>query len=121
MNPPPPLPRWLVTWWCGDDTGASSKTIAAILSGERAVFQLSFLAAPSDASDVGRCVRLLDLAAENGEDWRGRLPEVGAACRGWAPLAPRWGDVEAAYRHDMKTRCRPEATGQLIRRLGGGR
>ena len=118
---PPPIPRWIVAWWCGEDTGDSSKTIAAVLSGERTVFRLTLQCAPSDASDVGRCVRLLDLAARNGEDWRRRLPEVGAVCQEWGPLAARWEEVEAAWRHDVRMRSEPATTSRLIREIGGGR
>ena len=55
---------------------------------------------PHDPSDVGRCVRLLDLAAQNGQNWRERMGEL-ASVKEWARLAPRWAEVEAAYHQDV--------------------
>ena len=99
----PPVPRWVIQWREGDDTGVSSRTIACVMIG----WPISDIMigwrgdAPYDTSDVGRCVRLLDLAAEHGEDWRARLHEVAARVSAWAPLVPRWADIEAAYREDV--------------------
>lgn len=94
---------WLRQWWARIDRGLSSETIAWVLSGHLDVARETAqdLRAPSDTSDVGRCVRLLDLAAANGEDWRVRLPEVAEAVPGWRPLVPRWADIEAAYQADV--------------------
>lgn len=88
------IPRWLRNWYVDGHTGISSETIARTLTGE-------FCArpdAPYDPSDVGRCVALLDLAEKNGASWRARLPEVAAAVPAWAPLVPRWTEIENAYR-----------------------
>lgn len=96
------LPPWLAKWWRGYDTGLSSKYIAAIFCSVPAVQQITEVAAPWDTSDVGRCVRLLDLASANGCDWRGG---VGSLAMGhgdrWAALAPRWSEIEAAYHEDV--------------------
>lgn len=96
------LPPWLARWFCSLDTGISSLTVAAALCDVPAIWQIQREPdAPRDTSDVGRCVRLLDLAAKNGEDWRARLPEVAGWCPKWAPLVPRWAEVEAAYHEDV--------------------
>lgn len=101
------IPKWLWEWFNGLDTGLSSLTLAAAFGGRDAAIYArgacsSFgFRAPSDTGDVGRCVRLLDLAAANGEDWRSRLGEVVSVCPEWAPLAPRWAEIEAAYRDDV--------------------
>lgn len=97
------LPEWLVTWWRGSDTGMSSRFMAAAYSGSDALIQTTTPAAPHDTSDVGRCVRLLDLAAANGCDWRGALPlgRLAVLCPMWAPLLDRWADIESAYAHDV--------------------
>jgi hypothetical protein len=96
------LPDWLVKWWHGGDTGLSSRTIAAVMSGSDALWQVTEPHAPHDTSDVGRCVRLLDLAAANGCDWRNDLSmhrlALLAPC--WAPVVPRWEEIEAAYHED---------------------
>lgn len=98
------LPPWLVKWWRSSDTGRSSRFMAAAYSGSDALFQVTEPAAPRDTSDVGRCVRLLDLAAANGCDWRAAIPmgRLGLVCREWAPLIPRWADIEAAYLEDVQ-------------------
>jgi len=97
------LPEWLATWWRGHDTGISSKTIAVALAENVVLLQTcDWLGTPSDPSDVGRCVRLLDLATANGCDWRGRIGDL-ATGHGdrWAALVPRWSEVEAAYHEDV--------------------
>jgi hypothetical protein len=89
---------WLTMWIRGGDTGTSSKTIAFALIGAASL--LDRMDAPYDTADVGRCVRLLDAAAKNGEDWRARLSEVADVCPEWRPLVERWPEIEAAYRED---------------------
>lgn len=102
MTTPEKLPEWLVKWWHSSDTGLSSKYIAAVFSGVPAMQQITEVAAPWDTSDVGRCVRLLDLATANGLDWRSRIGELAAGNGGrWAALAPRWAEIEAAYHEDV--------------------
>lgn len=94
------FPDWLATWWKSCETGTSSKTIAAVLSGHADVLQYVMrFDAPHDTSDVGRCVRLLDLAPKG---WRKRLGRVAEVCPTWAPLVERWPEIEAAYREDVK-------------------
>lgn len=97
------LPEWLAGWWRGDDTGMSSCFLAAAYSGSTALLQITRRAAPRDTSDVGRCVRLLDLAAANGCDWRGidALGRMAGLDPTWAPLVPRWAEIEAAYAEDV--------------------
>ena len=90
---------WLQDWYLTGEVGASSETIARALTGER--FGRGAPFAPLDASDVGRCVALLDLAAKNGEDWRARLPEVALRSYQWRLIVPRWPEIEAAYREDL--------------------
>jgi hypothetical protein len=93
---------WLQDWHTSGDTGASSTTIARALTNER--FGSFGPMTPSDASDVGRCIRLLDLAEVNGENWRGRLSEVAkrAPGYGWEKLIPRWAQIETVYHYDVK-------------------
>lgn len=59
-----------IYWALGDDTGISSKAIARHMTGARhGIFGAS---PPSDASDRGRCIRLLELIPE----WLPRLDEL---------------------------------------------
>lgn len=99
------IPPWLAAWWNGGDTGLSSRYLAACFSGVDALIQTTEAAAPRDTSDVGRCVRLLDIAAKNGCDWRGALSlslcKAVALNPKWAKLAPRWAEIEAAFHEDV--------------------
>jgi hypothetical protein len=95
------IPEWLAKWWRGGDTGTSSRTIAAVLSGNLARIQTTDFGIPADTSDVGRCVRLLDLAKENGQDWRARMPYLASVISKWEPLTPRWAEVEEAFHADV--------------------
>lgn len=59
-----------VYWALSDDTGTSSKAIARHMTGARhGIFGAM---PPSDASDRGRCIRLLELIPE----WLPRLDEM---------------------------------------------
>lgn len=99
MTIPPWLPPWFTTWLRSVDVGTSSMTIGFVLLGAEGL--LRDPSTPRDTSDVGRCIRLLDLAAKNGCDWRGRLHEVAVAVPEWAPLVARWAEIEAAYHADV--------------------
>lgn len=54
----------LVDWYSSDDTGSSSKAIAAFMTGRSSSGDF-----PWDGGDFGRCHRLLQLIPE----WRPRL------------------------------------------------
>lgn len=95
-----PIPPWFTAWLRGNDTGNSSLTIGFVLLGAEGL--LRDPTTPRDTSDVGRCIRLLDLASKNDCDWRGRLGEVAVAVPKWEPLVSRWGDIVAAYHEDAK-------------------
>ena len=55
-------------WLLGDDTGSSSKMLCAHMMGLNPASNTP----PSDASDRGRCIRLLELIPE----WTDRLDEM---------------------------------------------
>lgn len=73
--------EWAKSW----DTGVSSMTIYDFMSQGFS----SNPNAPQDASDFGRCVRLLNVAP----GWRQRLPELGALYPMWQPLVEDWDDL----------------------------
>lgn len=69
-------------WVNSGDCGLSSRCIAAVMQNLRGSGEY-----PQDASDFGRCHRLLNRFPE----WRGRIREMGAVHPGvWAELASRW-------------------------------
>lgn len=85
-------------WWRGTDVGKSSATIFAELCNDghlgREADEFAQGATPRDASDFGRCWRLL--AAMPG--WRERLEEVAEKHRdtAWPEIVVRWGELELA-------------------------
>lgn len=84
------LDRRALNWIVGPDTGTSSTTIWAVMMGATYPRQ----SRPSDASDFGRCYRLLEAIPE----WRARLPEVAEAHPEWAPLVAVWAELEDIWR-----------------------
>lgn len=92
-------PTWLLGWLLGHDAGLSSRAIVAKLSGVAGIPVDSHgWAAPSDFDDVGRCVRVLDLAEKHGEGWRARMSEMSEMSPSWGRLVARWPQIETAYR-----------------------
>lgn len=77
-------------WLAGGDTGRSSQTIWAVMTGKLAPCIKGY-DTPKDPSDFGRCVALLKLFPA----WRARLPEVAARHPEWAPLVDAWDDLSA--------------------------
>lgn len=77
-------------WIVSNDTGSSSKAIWAHMmcasdsGGDRSRY-------PSDPSDLGRCLRLLDLIPE----WAPRITEMAQYSPGWAGLVARWDEIAA--------------------------
>ena len=111
-----PLPSTgdrLADWLKSGDTGASSETIATVMSG-RIIGDRRY--APSDPSDFGRCHRLLTIFPE----WRPRMSEVAAIFPEWRPLVREWDRLTALYERDLPTGKSDELY-RLIRQLRGNR
>lgn len=79
-------------WIKGSDKGMSSKTLWAVMMGERPDRH----AYPSDGSDLGRCMRLLDLIPE----WRQRMSKMAEVSEYWAALVAEWPKLEALHKTD---------------------
>lgn len=77
-------------WLFDDDTGLSSKTIFAVMTGIN-YRQSGYV--PLDEGDFGRCYRLLTKFPE----WLPRLAEVGAAHAQWLPLVQSWTVLTKLY------------------------
>lgn len=88
-----------IEWLLGDDTGASSKTILSVMTGNK----ISYPSVPIDTSDFGRCVRIL----EKFPDWKVRLNEVSELYPEWGPLVEAWSELTELYykKHDLDSRC----------------
>lgn len=84
-------------WLRGPDTGASSETLCrALAHGPDVVHQR--IDVPRDASDFGRCCRLLKAIP----GWRDRIGEM-RHLADWAPLVDAWDDLERLYEEKLHT------------------
>jgi hypothetical protein len=92
--------RWIV----GGDTGTSSMTIWAVMTGRPMPHDDQDPDIPHDPSDFGRCYRLL----ESFPAWRARLAEVADAHPAWAGLVGEWAELEALYRSEHPSGRAPQ-------------
>lgn len=83
-----------IDWLLSDDTGISSKTILAVMTGSNVS---RYSRPPADPSDFGRCYRLLQLFP----DWRARLNEVADKFPSWAGLVKEWDELTAMYEEEI--------------------
>jgi hypothetical protein len=78
------IERRALLWLAGGDSGASSKAICHHMLGMKS--DGSF---PWDPSDLGRCLRLLELFPE----WKPRIREMARYSPHWAALVARWDEL----------------------------
>jgi hypothetical protein len=91
MNMDPRIAEWLAS----GDTGSSSKAIMLWLSA-RQTEKTFGPSVPSDAGDLGRCLRLLGRIPE----WKSRMPEMTGAGGYWPTFARRWDEIVAQFMED---------------------
>lgn len=96
VDPTPSLEARITDWLMSGDTGVSSETICAIMSGRQGRYNRSQYNWPHDNSDLGRCIRLLDRIPE----WRPHLGRMVEAFPFWKPLVDAWDELEALYRQE---------------------
>ena len=81
----------IIPWFLSGDTGLSSKTICAHMMGIPYEGD-----APSDTSDLGRCIRLLELVPE----WKPRIKEMAQHGPAWAGLIGQWEHIVGLYKNE---------------------
>lgn len=86
-----------IEWLLSGDTGVSSKTICAVMTGSNKTDSFGH-DVPYDESDFGRCYRLL----QHFPEWRARLPEVAAAHPIWGAMVEAWDELTALYEEEMQ-------------------
>lgn len=93
-RPAPEITRH--NWALSHDTGVSSATLWTILGPNARLYDT--FDTPKDGADLGRCMRLLDLAPE----WKGRLYEVAEREPKWRPFVENWTELEILYERALK-------------------
>ena len=89
----------LIRWLLSDDTGISSKQIAAVMAGIEPRDTWHY---PSDPSDLGRCLRLLE-RFPNFDVW-----EMRNVNGEWCHLVNHWGELKALYELEKAQRTAPK-------------
>ena len=91
-------------WLANGETGISSKTIHAVLTGmvDNTVFNTSpswfRYDVPSDPSDFRRCYLLLKFIPE----WKQRLHEVAERFPKWKPFVEQWDELTQLYEEERE-------------------
>lgn len=85
----------VIEWFIGDDTGLSSKSIAAHMCGVDVGKYIDY--PPADPADLGRCLRLLELFPE----WKQRMPEMASVSKNWAKVIPHWNAAAAMMEEEV--------------------
>lgn len=88
----------LIGWFASDDTGMSSKQIAAWLA---AGVRMPCRDHPYDPSDLGRCLRLLEIIPE----WKPRIGEMASVSPAWAALVARWDELAQCMADEVGIDC----------------
>lgn len=85
----------LAEWFASGDTGTSSKAIALWLW--RGQTDKTWGPdTPSDAGDLGRCLRLLERIPE----WKARMPEMADAGGLWPTFVKHWDEIVRTFMED---------------------
>ena len=89
----------LAEWLVGDDTGISSKYMAAVAISGRVPQTNRFDSTPSDAPDIGRCVRLVEKCPAVRE----AFPVLRQASLVWAAYVDHWDELDTLYKRGNYT------------------
>lgn len=82
------IDKRLAEWLANGDTGASSEAIALWL-GAKVKRRTWGAETPSDPSDLGRCLRLLEAFPE----WKPRMSEMAEAGGNWPTFVEHWDEM----------------------------
>jgi len=84
-------------WAAGRDTGTSSFTIFAAITGQPSPH--GRFDVPHDPQDFGRCYRLLKLFPQ----WRHGLFQTVAKCAAWKPFVDVWDELTSMYEAALRS------------------
>lgn len=85
----------LAQWLSGDDTGLSSRHMAAVAAGLSGSGYH-----PLDGSDLGRCIRLV----QNVPEIREAFPAIAASGPKWSVIIAHWDELVAVYEDERQGR-----------------
>ena len=85
-----------IAWFGSDDTGASSKWLASILSGNKP----SSVAYPYDPSDFVRCYRMLNCVDGAKELFEIQKDLISSKCNVWRNYLENWNDLEKLWEQE---------------------
>lgn len=86
----------IIEWLANGETGMSSRNIAFYL-GFGIIPKREAYFAPSDPSDLCRCLKLLEVAPELRKD----LPKMAGLSKHWQRIVDRWEDVEKCFLEEV--------------------
>lgn len=86
----------VIEWMMSRDTGISSKSIVAVMTGAN-LDKCPDLDAPHDPADLGRCLRLLEQFPE----WKLRMGEMSKAGRRWEIAVACWHEISASMEAEV--------------------
>lgn len=89
----------ILAWLRSGDTGMSSLTIAAVMEQDATIAAMNrgHGSHPLDPSDLGRCLRLLDIVPS----YRQNLQVMKSVSPQWNVLITHWEELEALYREEL--------------------
>lgn len=102
-----PLQQRALVWASQGETGVSSLTIFAVMTGTEDAPGMETSRAfkfypPRDPADFRRCYLLLKLIPE----WKPRLPEVAERFPNWGGLVQQWDELTQLYEEERENgRC----------------
>lgn len=105
----------VLAWLAGRDTGLSSRSIVAVMERDLTVLAMNGnrIEYPRDPSDLGRCIRLLDIEPS----YRNRLGQMSHYGVQWAALGSHWDELEALYRAEEPSGRAPKCGARMIELL----
>src|SRR5688572_12746693 len=95
----------VINWLSGRDTGISSMAIVTVMEGGT-VHEYTF---PHDPADLGRCIRLLDIAPE----YRENLDAMKQVGPHWSSLVDHWSELESLYYEELPTGRAPKCYARM--------
>jgi hypothetical protein len=82
----------VIEWMAGHDTGSSSKAIAVHMTTGSCDGSYPYV-----PSDLGRCLRLLELFPE----WKPRIGEMARYGKVWAAYIDRWDEIAGSMADEV--------------------